>query len=63
MLAISLLSKGVGALLTLALLAVLFALDVRHADRRHTNAGTHLPALILGALFALVVIARFVVYA
>lgn len=63
MLAISLLSVGVGAVLTLALLAVLFWLDVRRADRRHTPATAHIPALALAALFVLLVIARFVAYA
>jgi hypothetical protein len=63
MLALSLLSDGVGAVLTLALLGVLFALDVRRADRRPTPRSAHLPALVLGGLFALVVVVRFAVYA
>lgn len=63
MLAISLLSTGVGAVLTVAVLAVLFTLDVRHADRRRTTGSAHLPALVLGGLFVLLVIARFVQYA
>lgn len=63
MLAISLLSKGVGAVVTLVLLGVLFTLDVRRVDRRHTSVSHHLPAIVLGGLFTVLVIVRFAVYA
>jgi hypothetical protein len=60
--AATLLSKGVGAVLTLALLGLLFWLDTRHIRGRRIPRRAYSVTVGLGAVLLVVVVARFVAY-
>jgi hypothetical protein len=57
------LSVGVGVALTLALLAMLFVLDVRRIERRRSTTALRLATGALIGAFLLIIVARFVEFA
>jgi multisubunit Na+/H+ antiporter MnhB subunit len=59
----SVLSVGVGVVLTVALIALLFALDVRRMERRRGSPQLRLATAALVGAFLLIIVARFVEFA